>query len=420
MPSQLRKRFESISAADDHLSLAAIGLESEFSVFVNDKPVKPERLFGSPLAFIRQPLMHRTGSSYHLPTGGAVYFDTGVIEIATPVIEIEPKCAARAGRSLWESLLFLRNELNAWEAKDGRDIRLQGFSTHYNISFDPPHPGEGAHEKADIRSLAYLLTYILPIPVMLLAANRKSTGIGVRPRPNRIEITADFTPEPSLMIAAATLITGIVREVMQWEHYSLDLLRRHQLPVIKGFKPIKHTSRKGWLAKDFTFDPVNGRSPFTDDIDAEHWEVENVPGKSRMSLREIAARIFSAFVRPIARIADTFTLRLIDAILTGRTPSMLELPDRPEAYDDAGRLCKWENQFSESALRRSRYERILMHAIAGDELRLYGRNLKPVAMRGWSNVIFADGDPRKRRVIPIDMLLNHLEDWTHQSRLRGH
>ena len=64
--------------------------------------------------------MHRTGRSYHLPTGGAVYFDTGVIEIATPMIELEPGCAARAGRSLWESIRFLREELDAWEQREGQ------------------------------------------------------------------------------------------------------------------------------------------------------------------------------------------------------------------------------------------------------------------------------------------------------------
>ena len=37
------------------------------------------------------------GTSYHLPTGGAVYFDTGVIEVATPVIEIERGCARACG-----------------------------------------------------------------------------------------------------------------------------------------------------------------------------------------------------------------------------------------------------------------------------------------------------------------------------------
>ena len=97
----------------------AIGLEAEFAIVVDGQPAKPEDVFGSPTHIVRAPMMHRTGRSYHLPTGGAVYFDTGVIEIATPVIEIERGCAARAGRSLWESIRFLRNELDAWEEREG-------------------------------------------------------------------------------------------------------------------------------------------------------------------------------------------------------------------------------------------------------------------------------------------------------------
>src|SRR6185503_1667825 len=80
-------------------SLAAVGLEAEFSVILDGKQVKPEDIFRSPKNIVRSPMMHRTGRSYHLPTGGAIYFDTGVIELATPMIEIEPGCAARAGRS---------------------------------------------------------------------------------------------------------------------------------------------------------------------------------------------------------------------------------------------------------------------------------------------------------------------------------
>ena len=157
--------------------------------------------------------MHRTGRSYHLPTGGAVYFDTGVIEIATPVIEIDKGCAARAGRSLWESICFLRGELDAWEERDGHAVHLSGFSTHYNVSFERS-AARARGAIAPSSKLAMLLTYILPVPVMLLAANRRSTGIGARPRGDRIEITADFTPDAALMIATATLIVGIAREVM--------------------------------------------------------------------------------------------------------------------------------------------------------------------------------------------------------------
>ncbi|MBD0321720.1 MAG: hypothetical protein ICV87_15395, partial [Gemmatimonadetes bacterium] len=222
-------------AKADKLQLAAIGMEAEFSVLVDDQPVRPEDVFGDPRAFVRGELMHRIGTSYHLPTGGAVYFDTGVIEVATPVIEIERGCAARAGRSLWESILYLRGELDAWERREQCEVKLVGFSTHYNVSFELPRSEQG--RSRTVHKLALLLSYILPAPVMLLAANRRSTGVGVRPRGDRIEITADFTPSASLMIATGTLIAGIVREVMTWPSFELDMLDRMNLPVLSGYRP---------------------------------------------------------------------------------------------------------------------------------------------------------------------------------------
>jgi hypothetical protein len=90
-------------------------MEAEFGLVLDDVPAKPEDIFGDPRAFLRGELMHRVGTSYHLPTGGAVYFDSGVIEVATPVIEIEKGGAARAGRSLWEAILEVRNALDDWE-----------------------------------------------------------------------------------------------------------------------------------------------------------------------------------------------------------------------------------------------------------------------------------------------------------------
>src|SRR5215211_2306568 len=153
-------------AAPKRLKLAAIGLEAECSLMLDDEPTRPEDLFGSPRDFIRGELMHRQGTSYHLPTGGAVYFDTGVIEVATPVIEIERGCAARAGRSLWEAILFVRGELDDWERRTGDAAQLAGFSAHYNISFELPVTEQGAHRT--VEKLALLLSYILPAPVMLL------------------------------------------------------------------------------------------------------------------------------------------------------------------------------------------------------------------------------------------------------------
>ncbi len=239
--------------AERSVALPAVGLEAEFAVVLDGQPVTPEELFGSPTAFVRTPMMHRTGHSYHIPTGGALYFDTGVIEVATPMIEIELGCAARAGRSLWESIRFLRGELDAWQTRDGRTVQLSGFSTHYNVSFNVPPQERGDHRT--VEQLALLLTHILPFPVMLLAANRRSTGIGVRPRGQRIEITADFTPDAALMIATATLVVGVAREVMTWPSFALSALDAHAIPVVEPFHVEPHSSRKGWVA------PMSRHSP---------------------------------------------------------------------------------------------------------------------------------------------------------------
>jgi len=388
-------------SAPERLRRPAMGMEAECSLMVDGEPTRPEALFGSPRDFIRGELMHRQGTSYHLPSGGAVYFDTGVIEVATPVVEIERGCAARAARLLWESLQFIRGELDAWDARSRRETRLVGFSAHYNVSFELP-PGEPAKGRT-IGQLALLLTHILPAPVMLLATNRRSTGVGVRPRQDRIEITSDFTPEPSLMIAAATLIVAVVREVMTWPSYQLGELARHGIPVISGFQPVPHTSRKGWLAR-FDCYPDN---PFTCDIDSGMWQTQ---GHGKLSLRAIAARIVRQFWRPIVRISDPFTFRLIASVLRRRSPSLLDLEDRPPGYEHVGKLCAWDGQSAPAQLERSRYERVVMRAVSGQPLRRDGHGLRPVGMEGWSAVVFERED-HQREVIAIDDLVEHLEEW---------
>ena len=399
-----RKLREGIGAGrrEAPLQLAAVGMEAEFELWLDDQLVKPEDVFGDPRAFIRGPLMHRTGTSYHLPTGGVVYFDTGVIELATPVIEIERGCAARAGRSLWESIRFVRGELDAWEAETGHVARLAGFSTHYNISFELTKSQRG--RRRTVEKLARLLSYILPIPVMLLATNRRSTGVGVRPRGDRIEITCDFTPSAELMIATGTLITGIVRAVMRWPSFELAELRRRGLPVIAGYEPMPHTSRKGWLARWDCY-PAN---PFAPDVDEALWDTTE---SETLSLREIGARVTRRFWASIRRLSDPFTFRLIGSVMRGRAPSLLDLPDRPPEYEDVGRLCEWGDLFPAAELRRSRYERVLTHAIAGHRLRLNGAWLRPIGMRGWSEVVFRKEGERSHRFYSIDFLLAHLDAW---------
>ena len=384
------------------LALAATGMEAELELWIDDQRRRPEDVFGDPTAFVRGELMHRKGTSYHLPTGAAIYFDTGVIEVATPAIEIERGAAARAGRQLWEAIRFVRQELDAWERDAGERARLAGFSMHYNVSFELPPTAQG--RRRTLRQLALLLTYILPFPVMLLATNRRSsTGVGVRPRGNRLEVTADFTPEPALSIATGSLILGIVRAVMSWPSYDLSMLERMEIPVVAGFAPVKHASRQGWVAHRDGF-PAN---PFACDVDSPSWPLRD--GR-QMSLRDLAGIVTRRFWPSIRRLTGPFSLRLIGGVMRGRAPSLLDLADRPPAYEDVGRLCTWDDLFPERLLSRSRYEQVLIRAVSGHKLRLGGHWYTPANVRGWSEVVF-QRDDGTTHAFPLDFLVRHLRNW---------
>ncbi len=361
-----------------------IGAESEFTVLVNDKPQRPEVIFKTPQEIVREKMMHRAGRSYHMPSGGAIYFDTGVIEVATPIIEVEDDCCLRVIRSLWEQIRYLRTELDAWEKRDGRKVRLEGFSTHYSVSLPVERPLD---ERAAMR-LALLLSYVVAVPGLLLSANRLSTGIGVRPRGNRVEITADFTPDPELMVAAATFFTAAVMEVTDWSAHDLSVLRERKIPVIRGFKPRRHTSRKGWLARYDCYP----RNPFAADIVAEDWET--LDGR-RMSLRSIGLDIASRFTARMRQLADREVCEHVQAVLNGRARSLMDFDGRPPQYSDVGRAIMMDRRRMRS-LPRSAYEQVIARILERRPLQVFGRCWEPERMKGWFEVVFRDADGRRK------------------------
>ena len=81
------------------LEMPVIGMESEFNVWLDEVEINPEPYWKHPSAFIDRPLLSREKSSLQLPTGGAVYFDRGVIEVVTPVIELAPSSTSRSAGS---------------------------------------------------------------------------------------------------------------------------------------------------------------------------------------------------------------------------------------------------------------------------------------------------------------------------------
>lgn len=370
-----------------------IGIEAEFTLFVDNVKRRPEEVFATPRHLISASMIPRTGRSYQLPSGGAIYFDTGVIEVATPIVELEPGCAYRATRLLWEQIRYVRHELDKWSARHRCTCRLQGFSAHYNFSF----PDARRSTRRTASKLSYLLAHILPAPVMLLAANRESTAVGVRPRGSRLEVTTDFTPDAPLMLATCSFIAGVVAGVLQWDNFGIAEIARHGIPRVVPFRLRKHSSRRGWRVIPSSL----ARNPFTADPSESIWRLRD--GRVT-SLRKIATETARPFRREIRQLSDAPTLRHIDAVFAGDARSLLDFPKRPNAYEDAGHLINW-NRRRVRHWARSEYEKVIHRVIAHEPMRIGRKRYRAERMHGWYEIVFREVKTGARRVFNLDDLV---------------
>jgi len=372
---------------------AVIGLEAEFNLFINGRRRRPEKVFGDPSRLVRRRMIPRTGKSFQLPAGGAIYFDTGVIEVATPIVELERGCCYRATRLLWEQIRYLRRELDHWAKRHKCHCTLQGFSAHYNFSF----PSTRQSKLRNSTKLAYLLAHILPVPVILLATNRQSSAVGVRPRGNRIEVTVDFTPDPALMLATCAFIAGATETVLRWEDFRLRQLARHGLPRVARFRLRKHSSRRGWRV---TADSL-GPNPFTSDINESLWKLRD--GR-KLSLRAIAAETLQLFRQRIRQISDSSTLEHINAVFAGDARSLLDFEKRPDAYDDVGHGIDWDRR-QMRRWSRSNYEKVIHRVIAHEPMRIGQKRYQADRMNGWYQIEFREVGSKRRRTFNLDELV---------------
>ena len=372
---------------------AVIGLEAEFNLLIDGRRRRPEKVFGDPSRLVRRRMIPRTGKSFQLPAGGAIYFDTGVIEVATPIVELERGCCQRATRLLWEQIRYLRAELDHWGKRHSCQCRLQGFSAHYNFSFLDARKSKGRNAT----KLAYLLAHILPAPVILLAANRQSSAVGVRPRGTRVEVTADFTPDPALMLATCAFIAGVVETILRWESFGLRQLNRNRIPRVTPYRLRKHSSRRGWRITRDSF----GTNPFLTDVNAPLWKLRD--GRA-LSLRAIAAESIRPFRRRIRRISDLATLQHIVAVFDGDARSLLDFSNRPEAYDDVGHVIDWGRRQTRH-WSRSRYEKVIHRVIAREPIRIGQKRYRVERMNGWYQVDFREVGTKRNRTFNLDELV---------------
>ncbi len=134
------------------------------------------------------------------------------------------------------------------------------------------------------------------------------------------------------MIAAGALIVGNRARGHELAFVRLSMLEKLPIPVIAVVVPGSTPRAKAGWTKDFHYH----QSPYTSDVDEPLWPTQF--GDQR-SLRRMARETAWFFRKSIRKFSDPFSFRLLFAILEGRAPSLLELDDRPAAYDDVGRLC---------------------------------------------------------------------------------
>ncbi|HEX2059418.1 MAG TPA: hypothetical protein VHK90_01630, partial [Thermoanaerobaculia bacterium] len=192
-----------------------------------------------------------------------------------------------------------------------------------------------------------------------------------------------------------------------------------------------------------------------------------------LSMREVELEIATAFRDSISRLSDPFSHRILFGLLNGDVPSLLDLKDRPPAYDDVGREVRWgmtlpelhnfegamepspaprrrrmdvEQELAppwrgESSGRRTRvtlparierreprerraapppppsprltrsaYEKVFRQLASGKRLRIGREILTPVAVRGWYHAVFENARGEER-LLSIDDVLEHMDGW---------
>jgi hypothetical protein len=268
------------------------------------------------------------------------------------------------------------------------------------------------------------------------------------------------------MAAATALIVGIVRDVIAWPSYRVEELQARGIPVVAGVVPGKHPTRNGWVTRAFHFP----RDPFAGSIDERAWPTTD--GRT-LSMREIALETATKFAGSIRRWSDPFSARILFSVLAGETPSLLELDDRPPAYDDVGHEVRWgstlpelhnfqgamedaavprrrqadvEEQLSPPwrgegndrrervtlpprvqrrlpqerradappsaapRLSRSAYEKVFRQLGSGKRLQIGPELLTPVGVKGWYHAVFRNADGEER-LLSIDQVLEHMDGW---------
>jgi hypothetical protein len=154
--------------------------------------------------------------------GGVVTADGAEAEVATPPVTIGPGATGAVAA-------LARSGRTALEERLGTGIRLEGYSTHVNVS--APRRGD--------RALALRFAHVFAPSLMLLLDRTDSPGLLVRPRPGRLELGGEFADDADLAVALTFAVGGVLA--------SLRMRRREEEALAVELRLERAVERFGWF-----------------------------------------------------------------------------------------------------------------------------------------------------------------------------
>ncbi len=212
---------------------ARVGIEHEYRVLsrggvVDFREVIPGLDLGVPH------LDPRDAFGFRRPSGTWLTCDEAEAEAAMPAVRL----GRGFGDALASSAAAARADL---EAILGPDLRIEGFSTHINVSAASDRRHDAAHLFA--RTFAPAL--------MLLMDRASSPGLLVRSRPGRIELGGEFV-EGDTLVVAALLAAGGARACLARVEGRREA---RDLPPELAVEPAPEWRRYGWYVDRRAFGP---------------------------------------------------------------------------------------------------------------------------------------------------------------------
>jgi hypothetical protein len=280
--------------------------------------------------------------------GGVITADGREAEVATPPVAVKTGAAADL-----EELARLGYQ--RLRAAVPRGLRLEGYSTHINMS---------APDRTVVRT-ADRFARRLALPQMLLLDRAESPGLLVRPRRGRLEIGGEYAAGEQLRAATVFAIAGAVACSRRPR-----LLNNLPTPAARLERA---TGRFGWYV-----DRCAAGVDLYRDGRAAVVPTDVGPMPAGVLLDRVWARL-----RPLATdLVGAGDVAVVDAIVAGQRPLALEQPARdPRAAATAP---------SGAA----------MHGRVVDHLVRPGFTLRTVVAR-WDRVAFEFDDGRRRRYLVV-------------------